>query len=69
MVFGGKWQRTLGVKCVGTPQWPTLGMVDALIYGLEGGGDNGGYILWMCDGHSLVASYSNPNFFSSHFGA
>ena len=23
----------LGVNCVGTPQWPTLGMVEALVYG------------------------------------
>ena len=30
------------IKCVGTPQWPTLGMVEALVCGLEGGGDNGG---------------------------
>ena len=44
------------------------GMVEALILGLEGGGDNGGYILGMCSGHSLVASYSSSNFFSSHFG-
>ena len=44
-------------------------MVEALVQGLEGGGDNGGYILEMCSGHSLVASYSGPNCFSSHFGA
>ena len=43
-------------------------MVEALVQGLKGGGNNGGYILRMCSGHSLVASYSSPNFFSSHFG-
>ena len=30
------------IYCVGTPQWPTLGMVEALVCGLESGGDNGG---------------------------
>ena len=30
--------------------------------------DNGGYILEMCSGHSLIALYSGPNFFLSHFG-
>ena len=30
---------------------------------LEGGGDNGGYILRMYSGHSLVASHFGPNFF------
>ena len=30
---------------------------------------NGGYILGMCSGHSLVASYFGPNFFPSHFVA
>ena len=44
-------------------------MVEALVQGLEGGGDNGGYIFGTCSGHSLIASYSGPNFFSSHFGA
>ena len=34
-------------------------MVEALVRGLEGGGDNGGYILEMYSGHSLIASYSN----------
>ena len=29
--------------------------------GKEGGGDNGGYILGMCSGLSLVASYSSPH--------
>ena len=38
-------------------------MVEALVYGLEGGGDKSGYILGMCSDHSLVASYSSPNFF------
>ena len=55
--------------CVRTPQWLTLGMVKALVCGLEGGGDKSGYILEMCSDHSLVASYSGPNFFSSSFGA
>ena len=44
-------------------------MMEALVRGLEGGGDSGGYILKMCNGHSLVASYSGPIYFSSHFGA
>ena len=35
---------------------------------VEGNGDNGGYILGMYNGHSLIASYSSPNFFSSYFG-
>ena len=35
----------------------------------KGGGDNDGYILEMCSGHSLVALYSAPNVFLSHFGA
>ena len=48
---------------------PIIGMVEALVCGLEGGGDNGGLILEVCTGHSLVASYSCPNFFSSRFGA
>ena len=43
-------------------------MVEALIQGLEGGRDNGDYILGMCSGHSLVASYSSPKNLS-HFGA
>ena len=43
-------------------------MVEALVRGLEGGGDNGGYILGMCSDLLLVASHSGPNFFSSHFG-
>ena len=30
------------IKCIGTPQWLTVGMVEALVCGLEGGGDNGG---------------------------
>ena len=30
---------------------------------LEGGGDNNGYILKMCNGHSLVALYSSPKKF------
>ena len=55
--------------CVDTPQWPILGMVEALVCGLEGGEDYEGYILGMCSGHSLVASYSSPNFFPSPFGA
>ena len=38
-------------------------MVEALVRGLEGGGDNGGYIFGMCNDHSLVASYFGPNFF------
>ena len=38
-------------------------MVETLVQGLEGVGDNGGYILKMCSGHSLVASYCSPNFF------
>ena len=38
-------------------------MVEALVQGLKGGGDNGGYILEMCSGHPLVASYFGPNFF------
>ena len=42
-------------------------MVKALVCGLEGGGDNSGYILRMCNGYSLVASYSSPNYFSSLF--
>ena len=29
-------------KCVEIPQWPTLDMVEALVCGLEGGGDIGG---------------------------
>ena len=44
-------------------------MVEALVQGLEGGGDNGGYILGTCSGHSLIASYSSPKTFLSHFGA
>ena len=44
-------------------------MVEALVQGLEGGGDNGGYILEMYSGHSLDVSYSGSNFFSSHFEA
>ena len=44
-------------------------MVKALVQGLEGSGDYGGYILKMYSGHSLVAPYSSPNFFGSHFGA
>ena len=43
-------------------------MVEALVRGLEGGGDNGGYIPKMCSDHSLVASHFGPNFFWSHFG-
>ena len=44
-------------------------MVEALVRGLEGGGNSGGYILGICSGRTLVASYSDSNFFSSHFGA
>ena len=40
-------------------------MIEALVCRLEDGGDNGGYILEMCSGHSLVASYSSPNFLVS----
>ena len=40
-------------------------MVEALVQGLKGGGDNGGYIPGMCNDLSLVASHSGPNFFSS----
>ena len=43
-------------------------MVEALVQGLEGGGDNGGYIPGMCIGHSLVVSHFGPNYFSFHFG-
>ena len=50
------------------PEWPTLSMVEALVRGLEGGGDNGGYIPEMCGDLSLVASHFGPNFFWSHFG-
>ena len=57
------------IKYVGIPQWSFLGMVEALVSGLEGGGDNGSYIIGMCSGHSLVASYSGPKIFLSHFGA
>ena len=42
---------------------PTLGMVEALIRGLEGVGDNGGYIPGMCNDLLLVASHFGPNFF------
>ena len=35
---------------------------------LKGGGDNGGYILKMCNGHLLVASYLDPKIFLSLFG-
>ena len=38
-------------------------MVEALVCGLEGGGDKSGYIPGMCSDHSLVASYSGPTFF------
>ena len=41
----------------------------ALVCGLEGGRDKSSYIPGMCSDHSLVASYSGPNFFSSPFGA
>ena len=53
------------IKCIKNSQWPTLSMVEALVCRLEDGRDNGGYILGMCmcNGHSLVASYSSPNFF------
>ena len=44
-------------------------MVEALIRRLGGGGDKGGYILGMCTSHSLVALYSGPKFFLSHFEA
>ena len=50
-----------------TSQWPTLGMVEALVRRLEGGGDNGGYILGMCSDLSLVALHSGPNFFLVSF--
>ena len=43
-------------------------MVEALIRGLEGGGDNGGYILGMCNDLLLDASYSDPKKNLSHFG-
>ena len=42
-------------------------MVQVLVCELDGGGDNGGYILKMCTGHSLVASYSGPKKNSSFF--
>ena len=42
-------------------------MVEALVCGLEGGGEKSGYILGMCSDHSLVASYSGPNFFFVSF--
>ena len=51
------------INCVRTPQWPTLGMVEALICRLEGDGDKSGYIPGMCNDHSLVASDSGPNYF------
>ena len=44
-------------------------MVEALVCKLEGGGDKSGYIPGTCSDHSLVASYSGPNFFPSPFGA
>ena len=53
------------INYIGTPQWPILGMVEALVCGLKGGGDKSGYIPRMCNDHSLVASYSGPNFSSS----
>ena len=43
-------------------------MVEALVRGLEGGRDNGSYILGMCSDLLLVASHSDPNFFLSHLG-
>ena len=42
-------------------------MVEALVRGLEGGGDNGGYIPGMCSDHSLVASHSRAYFFFISF--
>ena len=42
-------------------------MVRASVQELEGGGNNGSYILGMCSDHSLVASYSSPNFFMQLF--
>ena len=56
------------INCVGTTLWPTLGMVEALVCGLDGGGDKSGYIPGMCSDHSLVASYSSPKKISSPFG-
>ena len=44
-------------------------MVEALVCRLEGGGDNGGYILGVCNGHSFVASYSGLKKNLSRFGA
>ena len=43
-------------------------MVEASVRGLEGGGDNGGYIPRMCSELSLVASPFGPTFFSIYFG-
>ena len=38
-------------------------MVKDLVQGLEGGGDNDGYILGMCSDLLMVALHSSPNFF------
>ena len=43
-------------------------VVEALVQGLEGGGDNGGSIPGMCNDLLLVTSHFDPNFFLSHFG-
>ena len=40
---------------------------ESLVGGLKGGRNNSGYILRMYSGHSLVASYSSPNFFGLFF--
>ena len=42
-------------------------MVEASVRGLEGGGDNGGYIPEMCNKLSLVALHSSPIFFLGLF--
>ena len=38
-------------------------MVEALVQGLEGDGDNGDYISEMCSDLLLVASHSSPIYF------
>ena len=38
-------------------------MVEALVYRLEGGGEKSNYIPELYNDHSLIASYSGPNFF------
>ena len=51
------------------PTMAHLGMLEALVQGLKGSGDNGGFIFRMCSGHSLAASYFGSKKNSSHFGA